>query len=31
MRRDFLELVEHARKRQFNVKVKTNGVMIHEA
>jgi MoaA/NifB/PqqE/SkfB family radical SAM enzyme len=31
MRRDFLELVEHARKLQFNVKVKTNGVMIHEA
>ncbi|HMK23291.1 MAG TPA: radical SAM protein [Terriglobales bacterium] len=31
MRRDFLELVEHARKLMFNVKVKTNGVMIHEA
>src|SRR5437868_12504853 len=31
MRRDFLDLVEHARKLQFNVKVKTNGVMIHEA
>ena len=31
MRRDFLELVEHARRLQFNVKVKTNGVMIHEA
>src|ERR1700757_303306 len=30
MRRDFLELVEHARKLMFNVKVKTNGVMIHE-
>ena len=30
MRRDFLELVEHARRLQFNVKVKTNGVMIHE-
>jgi radical SAM protein with 4Fe4S-binding SPASM domain len=31
MRRDFLELVEYARKLLFNVKVKTNGVMIHEA
>jgi AdoMet-dependent heme synthase len=31
MRRDFLELVEHARKLLFNVKVKTNGAMIHEA
>jgi organic radical activating enzyme len=31
MRRDFLDLVEHARKLQFNAKVKTNGVMIHEA
>jgi AdoMet-dependent heme synthase len=33
MRRDFLELVEHARRLLFNVKVKTNGVMIrkHEA
>src|ERR1700757_629184 len=31
MRRDFLELGEHARKLIFNVKVKTNGVMIHEA
>src|SRR5580692_11514282 len=30
MRRDFLELVEYARKLMFNVKVKTNGVMIHE-
>jgi radical SAM protein with 4Fe4S-binding SPASM domain len=31
MRRDFLELVEYARQLQFNVKVKTNGVMIHES
>jgi len=31
MRRDFLEQVEYARKLLFNVKVKTNGVMIHEA
>src|SRR5215467_9226098 len=31
MRRDFLDLVEYARKLLFNVKVKTNGVMIHEA
>ena len=31
MRRDFLELVEYARKLLFNVKIKTNGVMIHEA
>jgi radical SAM protein with 4Fe4S-binding SPASM domain len=31
MRRDFLELVEYARNLLFNVKVKTNGVMIHEA
>jgi len=31
MRRDFFELVEHACRLQFNVKVKTNGVMIHEA
>ena len=30
MRRDFLEIVERARKLLFNVKVKTNGVMIHE-
>jgi AdoMet-dependent heme synthase len=30
MRRDFLDLVEYARKLMFNVKVKTNGVMIHE-
>jgi len=31
MRRDFLELVEYARKLLFNVKIKTNGVMIHQA
>lgn len=30
MRRDFLDIVEYARKLMFNVKVKTNGVMIHE-
>ena len=30
MRRDFLQIVEHARKLLFNVKVKTNGVMIQE-
>ena len=30
MRRDFLELVEYARALQFNVKVKTNAVMIRE-
>src|SRR5438477_889376 len=30
MRRDFLELVEYARQLQFNVKVKTNAVMIRE-
>jgi radical SAM protein with 4Fe4S-binding SPASM domain len=30
LRRDFFELVEHARKLQFNVKVKTNAVMIRE-
>jgi radical SAM protein with 4Fe4S-binding SPASM domain len=30
MRRDFFTIVEHARRRQFNVKVKTNGVMIRE-
>jgi len=30
MRRDFLELVEYARRRLFNVKIKTNAVMIHE-
>lgn len=31
MRRDFFEILEHARKLQFNVKVKTNAVMIREA
>jgi radical SAM protein with 4Fe4S-binding SPASM domain len=31
MRRDFFEIVEKARRLLFNVKVKTNGVMIHEA
>jgi len=31
MRRDFFAIVEHARGLLFNVKVKTNGVMIREA
>ncbi len=30
MRRDFLELVEHARRLLFNVRIKTNAVMIRE-
>jgi AdoMet-dependent heme synthase len=30
MRRDFFEIVEHARRLMFNVKIKTNAVMIHE-
>jgi len=30
MRRDFFEIVEHARRLLFNVKIKTNAVMIHE-
>ena len=30
MRRDFFAIVEQARQLLFNVKVKTNGVMIHE-
>jgi len=30
MRRDFFEIVEHARGLLFNVKVKTNGVMIRQ-
>jgi len=30
MRRDFFEIVEHARRLLFNVKIKTNGVMIGE-
>jgi radical SAM protein with 4Fe4S-binding SPASM domain len=31
MRRDFFDIVAQARRLLFNVKVKTNGVMIHEA
>lgn len=31
MRRDFFQIVEHARRLLFNVKIKTNGVMIREA
>jgi radical SAM protein with 4Fe4S-binding SPASM domain len=31
MRRDFFEIVEHARQLMFCVKLKTNAVMIHEA
>jgi len=31
MRRDFFEIVEHARRLLFNVKVKTNGAMIRQA
>ncbi len=30
LRRDFFELVEYARRLLFNVKIKTNGVMIRE-
>ncbi|MFY9744491.1 MAG: radical SAM protein [Candidatus Sulfotelmatobacter sp.] len=30
LRRDFFQIVEHARKLLFNVKVKTNATMIHE-
>jgi radical SAM protein with 4Fe4S-binding SPASM domain len=30
MRRDFFEILERARQLLFNVKVKTNGVMIHQ-
>jgi radical SAM protein with 4Fe4S-binding SPASM domain len=30
MRRDFFEIVAYARRLLFNVKIKTNGVMIHE-
>jgi AdoMet-dependent heme synthase len=30
MRRDFFEIVERARQLLFNVKIKTNAVMIHE-
>jgi AdoMet-dependent heme synthase len=31
MRRDFFELLEYARRLLFNVKIKTNAVMIHAA
>jgi AdoMet-dependent heme synthase len=31
MRRDFFDIVEHARRLLFNVKIKTNAVMIGEA
>jgi radical SAM protein with 4Fe4S-binding SPASM domain len=31
MRRDFFEILEHARRLMFCVKLKTNAVMIHEA
>ena len=31
MRRDFFQILEHARKLQFNVRIKTNGAMIREA
>src|SRR5262249_49386374 len=31
MRKDFFEIVEHARRRMFNVKLKTNGLLIDEA
>src|SRR5205807_7307402 len=30
MRRDFFDIVEYARRLQFNVKIKTNAVMIRE-
>ncbi len=30
MRRDFFEIVQYARRLMFNVKIKTNAVMIHE-
>jgi radical SAM protein with 4Fe4S-binding SPASM domain len=30
MRRDFFHIVEYARRRLFNLKIKTNGVMIRE-
>ena len=30
MRRDFFDIVEHARSLLLNVQIKTNGVMIHE-
>jgi radical SAM protein with 4Fe4S-binding SPASM domain len=31
MRRDFFEILEHARARTFCIKLKTNGIMIREA
>src|SRR6185369_5858115 len=31
LRKDFFEIVEHARKRMFSVKLKTNAVMIRKA
>src|SRR5438105_14667418 len=31
LRRDFFEILEYARRLQFNVKIKTNAVMIHAA
>jgi radical SAM protein with 4Fe4S-binding SPASM domain len=31
MRRDFFEILEYARRLMFNVKIKTNAVMIHES
>jgi radical SAM protein with 4Fe4S-binding SPASM domain len=31
LRRDFFELLEYSRRLMFNVKIKTNAVMIHEA
>src|SRR3954466_2423676 len=30
MRRDFFEIMEHARRLMFCIKLKTNAVMIHE-
>src|ERR1700722_2602449 len=30
LRRDFFEILEHARKRTFCVKLKTNGILIRE-
>ena len=30
MRRDFFEILEHARKRTFSIKLKTNGILIRE-
>src|ERR1700675_1751749 len=30
MRRDFFQILEHARKRTFSIKLKTNGVLIRE-